>query len=193
MTIRLAATRDDSTSSVSVLRWESLYESLGERVFRLLHRLTGDSEEAADLTHDAFVRVHGALAQFDGRGSVEAWVFRIAANVGRDALRRRRVRAQHSRTVEDGLSLVTPAKAPRRLALDRALARLDEAHRMVLLLHDVDGYTHGEIAEMLEIAVGTSKARLSRARKTMRVELGGERGQGGGEARTEEDPERGVE
>ena len=158
----------------SDLHWEALYEALGERVFRLLHRMMRDPEEAADLTHDAFVRIHGALRQYDGSGSVEAWVFRIAANVGRDALRRRQVRAAHSRTALEDQVRVTPAEATRRLALERALARLDEQHRIVLLLHDVDGYTHPEIAEMLEMAVGTSRARLSRARRTMRAALGGD-------------------
>ncbi len=165
----------EKTGSEEMVCWETLYAEVGERVFRLLHRMMGCSEEAADLTHDAFVRLHQAKRQFDQRGPLHAWAFRIAANVGRDALRSRRVRSDHARTVvRDApiqLRSTPPKHSERSLGLKQALLDLHHSYRAVLLLHDVDGYTHQEIAEMLAIAVGTSKARLSRARHAMRLTL----------------------
>lgn len=150
--------------------WRALYEELGERVFRLLHRMTGDEQQAADLTHDAFVRVHESRAQYDGRGSLQAWVFRIAANIGRDALRSRTLRGGLDAELEGAAAgrSASPPDHGLRIDLERALDAVGESHRVVLLLHDVDGYAHREIAEMLDVAVGTSKARLSRARAMLR-------------------------
>lgn len=151
--------------------WQRLYDELGERVFRMLHRMTGDAHVAEDLTHDVFVRVHETRTQYDGRGPVAAWVFRIAANCARDALRRRTARARR-------LSLYTapdrsePTDVELRLTLESALRRLDPAQRRVVLLHDVDGYSHAEIAEMLGIREGTSRVRLFRARAALRDALG---------------------
>jgi RNA polymerase sigma-70 factor (ECF subfamily) len=149
-----------------------LYEALGERVFRMLHRMTGDDALAEDLTHDVFVRVHEARHQYAGRGPLVAWVFRIAGNVARDELRQRDKRSLRLAEVarEQGGPDGDPAL---RLTLQAALADLDEGQRAVVLLHDVDGYTHAEIAEMLEIREGTSKARLSRAHQALRAALGG--------------------
>lgn len=150
--------------------WRALYDELGERVFRLLHRMTGEEQQAADLTHDAFVRVHECRAQYDGRGSLHAWVFRIAANIGRDALRSRKLRGGLDAELEGAAAgrSASPPDHGLRIDLERALETVGEEHRVVLLLHDVDGYAHREIAEMLDVAVGTSKARLSRARAMLR-------------------------
>lgn len=160
------------------VEWEALYNELGERVFRLLHRMLGDPEEASDVAHDAFVRIHQERFQFARRGPLHAWAFRVAANLGRDALRRRRAQQRYEQTRAGGRreTLSAGRRDVERLSLSRALARLDASHRAVLLLHDVDGYSHREIAEMLAIAVGTSKGRLSRARSTMRSALAGRPG-----------------
>lgn len=149
--------------------WRVLYEALGERVFRLLHRMTGDPALAEDLTHDTFLRVHDGAHQFGARGDVAAWVYRIAGNLGRDELRRRATRERH-------LVLVPPAVSTARdldltLTLQSALDQLDPEHRAVVLLHDVDGFSHAEIADMLDIAEGSSRARLSRARHVLRLVL----------------------
>lgn len=150
--------------------WGTLYDRLGERVFRLLHRITGDRETALDLTHDTFVILATKGRQYTGRGSLNGWVFRIAANLARDRLRRektRRAAAEQPPAPPGG----DAPDAELRLVLDRAIAELTEEQRAVLLLYDVDRYTHPEIAEMLNIAEGTSKARLSRARARLRAAL----------------------
>ena len=154
--------------------WEALYDSLGERVFRFLYRMTRSAELAEDLTHDTFVRVQQRRAQYRGRGAVRSWVFQIAANLVRDHMRRSKLRLVHDAASDPVMRRrEEPARsALRRVQLQRALDILPDTHRVVVLLHDVDGFNHREIAEMLEIAEGTSKARLSRARSQLRDALG---------------------
>ncbi|MGE3618306.1 MAG: RNA polymerase sigma factor, partial [Gemmatimonadales bacterium] len=134
--------------------WRALYEALGERVFRMLHRMTDDPDLAHDLTHDTFLRAHLARRRYDGRGSLAAWIFRIAGNVARDELRRRQVRRRHLLATPPG-EPVFRTNPGLRLALAEALAALDPDQRAVVLLHEVEGYSHPEIAEMLGISDGT--------------------------------------
>jgi RNA polymerase sigma-70 factor (ECF subfamily) len=153
------------------VEWRELYQLLGERVFRMLHRMTGDSAQAEDLTHDTFIRVHESRHQYDGTGSLSAWVFRIAGNLARDEFRRRSMRQERLVLLHPSGEAPAPRDPELRMALEDALAALSHDHRTVVLLHDVDGYRHPEIAEMLDIAEGTSRARLSRARELLRVAL----------------------
>jgi RNA polymerase sigma-70 factor (ECF subfamily) len=150
--------------------WRELYDELGERVFRMLHRMMGDRSLAEDLTHDTFLRVHESRETFDGSGAIAAWVFRIAGNLARDEMRRGEMRVRRL------LHFPRPggeAGDPHlRLTLQSAIERLDPDQRAVVLLHDVDGYNHAEIAAMLDIREGTSRARLSRARERLRAALG---------------------
>lgn len=150
--------------------WGALYEEVGERVYHLILRMTGDPELAADVTHDAFVRVYERQAQFDGRGSLKNWVYAIAKNIARDRFRRRRFRAGVLADRADDLRVHSQpgASAELQVVLGEAVESLSEEHRTVLMLHDVDGYSHEEIAEMLDLAVGSSRARLSRARARLR-------------------------
>jgi RNA polymerase sigma-70 factor (ECF subfamily) len=149
--------------------WEQLYTELGGRVFRLLCRLTGDTELAEDLTHDTFVRAYTRAHQYTGRGSRNGWIFRIATNVARDALRRRRLRTMVEALLGRDATPLRHHDGPElRITLQRAVARLPAKQRAILLLHDVDGYTHEEIADMLGLAEGSSKAGLSRARARLR-------------------------
>lgn len=155
--------------------WRELYESFGLRVFRMLHRMTGDHAVAEDLTHDAFVRIHEARGQYDGTGPVAAWVFRIAANLGRDHLRHRTMSAERLRTFQTRNTPPPGRDHELRMSLESALDAMDPIYRSVVLLHDVDGFTHGEISDMLGIREGTSRARLSRARELLRGVLTGGR------------------
>lgn len=152
--------------------WSDLYEEIGERVYHMVLRMTGDPELAADVTHDAFMRVYERSGQFEGRGTLRGWVYTIAKNIARDRLRRRKFRA---RLFDDGTPPPTPDSGPRRtpnaelkVVLADAIESLSEDQRTVLMLHDVDGYTHPEISEMLGIATGSCRARLSRARARLR-------------------------
>ncbi len=96
----------------------------------------------------------------------------MAANQVRDHMRRRKLRLVHDTTTD--LQQRREATHESRLAIERALQQLPDSQRLVVLLHDVDGFKHHEIADMLEIAEGTSKARLSRARALLREMLSGQ-------------------
>lgn len=138
--------------------------------------MTGDEDHALDLTHDTFVRVFERLDQYDGRGAISSWVFQIAVNLVRQQARTRRRR--NELLEQEGFALERSVqdesrRVESRVVLEAALARLPEEQRTTLLLYEVDGYGHAEIAEMLGVAEGSSKARLSRAKATLRDALKG--------------------
>jgi RNA polymerase sigma-70 factor (ECF subfamily) len=128
------------------------------------------AEEADDATQDVFVRAWQRLGQFRGDSAFGTWLFRLAVNV---MLSRREVVAtRHRRHVEDAEvidSLSSPAGSPE-LSMDfeAAMQRLPPGMRQIFVLHDIEGYKHDEIAEMLGIAQGTSKSQLHRVRMVLR-------------------------
>jgi RNA polymerase sigma-70 factor (ECF subfamily) len=154
--------------------FERLYRRHVSRVYGLCWRLCDrDRARAEQATQDAFVRAWERLDTFRGEAPFGLWLRRVAVNValGEHRLLKRWVNFED--TVLD-----TP-KEPRHddpdagleRDLERALARLPKGARAVLLLHDVEGYRHEEIAQLTGIAVGTSKAQLHRARKLMKEHL----------------------
>jgi RNA polymerase sigma-70 factor (ECF subfamily) len=128
------------------------------------------AEEADDATQDVFVRAWQRLKQFRGDSAFGTWLFRLAVNV---MLSRREVVAtRHRRHVEDADvidSLSSPGGSPE-LSMDfeAAMQRLPPGMRQIFVLHDIEGYKHDEIAEMLGIAQGTSKSQLHRVRMVLR-------------------------
>ncbi|HZD03442.1 MAG TPA: sigma-70 family RNA polymerase sigma factor [Longimicrobiales bacterium] len=156
--------------------WLIHYRELGEPVFRLLHRMTGDEDLARDLTHDTFVRAFERADQYAGTGALKGWIFRIAANLVRERARtaRRRSGLLERERADFERSARSPAeRIESRMVLEEALTRLPEEQRITLLLYEVDGYTHAEIAEMTGVAEGSSKARVSRAKAALREALDG--------------------
>jgi RNA polymerase sigma-70 factor (ECF subfamily) len=130
-------------------------------------------EEADELTQDVFVRVWERLGTFRGEAAFGTWIHRVAINV---MLARQEVRKRDRGRFEDDderieAAPVAPRQTESSLDLESALASLPEGARRVFVLHDVEGYKHHEIAEMLEITVGTSKSQLHRARMLMREQL----------------------
>lgn len=151
----------------------SVLEAHGEQIWRLLFRMTGDYDRAHDLTQEAFLRAFRKAGAFEGRGSLRGWLARLAVNLARDQLRKRRRRRvlldRHPVTADD-----RPARDPLVEARVReAMEGLSEGQRVVVVMHDLEGYTHEEIGEALGIAPGSSRARLSRARKELRTALAG--------------------
>jgi RNA polymerase sigma-70 factor (ECF subfamily) len=152
----------------------TLYDRHALRVHRVVFRICGDDELACDLTQDVFVKAFAQLRTFRGDAAFTTWLHRIAVTTALNGMRKvKRIRA-----FEDPLEDDAPHAAPIREAepdlkdrLHAAIAALPEGMRMTVLLHDVEGYTHGEIGEMLGIAEGTSKARLFEARAKLRVAL----------------------
>ena len=152
----------------------ALYDAHVDRVFRLAYRMAGDMDRAQDYTQETFIRAFSRLQTFRGDASLSTWLGSIAISVTLNGLRK--VRRQNEREV--GLDDFTPAGHTRREAepdlktrLNQAIDDLPEGYRAVFVMHDVEGYTHEEIAGTLGIPVGTSKARLFDARAKLRLAL----------------------
>lgn len=153
--------------------FEQLYRRHVARVHGLCVRLAdGDRSKAEHYTQDVFVRAWEKLASFRGEAQFSTWLHRLTVNLvlGEYRLLKRWVSFEDVAETEavDLASPVDSHTAGQRLDLERALARLPKGARTVLLLFDVEGYGHEEIAELTGIAVGTSKAQLHRARRLMK-------------------------
>ena len=153
-----------------------LYDTHVDRVFRLAYRMTGDATWAEDLTQDTFIRAFDRLAGFRGEVAFAGWLYRVATSVILTGLRKRK-KVQSVESVRDDLDWAAgsgPTTDPDlRRSIDRAVAGLDDNHRLVFVMHDMEGYTHQEIATAVDAPVGTIKARLSRARQKLRDALNG--------------------
>lgn len=152
----------------------ALYDEHVDRVFRLAVRMTGDEVLARDLTQDTFVRVFEKLDGFRGDAALSTWIHSVATSVLLNGLRKRKRLQSRERDMDAARHIgASPRRAEpdlkRRLAA--AIGALPETYRSVFLMHDVEGFTHREIAAALDLKEGTSKARLSRARARLRIEL----------------------
>ncbi len=146
-----------------------LYEAHARRVYGVVRRLAGDDHLAEDLSQEAWVRVFQKLHLFRGESAFGTWLYRLATNVALNRLRRGSRRDEVETAAEMPQVTAAPDEAVvNRRVLAAALDRLPEGYRRVLILHDVEGWTHEEIAEALEVAVGTSKSQLHKARARMR-------------------------
>ena len=156
--------------------FEALYRRHLGRVHGVISRLVGHhGARAEDLTQDTFVRAWQALPGYRFESAFGTWLYRLAANTALMDLRARRSRPQSDG--DDELDLVgVPDSAGHATALsvdlERAVAGLPPRARAVLVLHDVEGWKHEEIANALGMAVGSSKAQLHRARGLLRERLG---------------------
>lgn len=149
----------------------ALFDAHVDRIWRLTCRMTGDEALAEDLTQEAFVRAFDRLDSFRGDASFGTWLHAVAVSVTLNALPKHRRRGDHESAREDlsDLPAAVPAADPGlERDLDRAVASLDDRHRLVFVMHDLEGYTHQEIAAAMGTPVGTAKARLSRARAKLR-------------------------
>ena len=128
--------------------FEELYRANYRRVYALTLRMTCDPDRAEELTQDVFVRVWQNLATFRGESALSTWIHTVAV----------RTTLQHLRA---------ESRREARIDLERAVARLPQGARTVLLLVDVEGYPYDEVATMLGVTVGTVKSQLHRARRLM--------------------------
>jgi RNA polymerase sigma-70 factor, ECF subfamily len=154
--------------------FRELYRQHAGRVYALCLRLTGDGRDAEERTQDVFVRLWDKLRSFRGDSAFSSWLHRLAVNV---VLNERRTTGRRERRVmpAEDLDNVAGAQhaAPLHLNIDleRAIAELPDGAREVFVLYDIEGYGHGEIAQLVGIAEGTSKAQLFRARRLLREKL----------------------
>ena len=158
--------------SGDVSAFEQLYRRHVDRVHAICLRMTANRARAEELTQESFLRAWRKLHLFHG-GSFGAWIARLAANVVIAERRTHGPREAKERPIEDAPQQQAPplSAAGKRIDLERALATLPDGARDVFVLHDVEGYRHEEVARMLDIATGTSKSQLHRARKLLREAL----------------------
>jgi len=150
--------------------FRELYRRHSPVLFRLAVRLLGGKDpDAGDVLQEAWCRAFEGLRRFSGGSSLRTWLVGVVVNCSREHIRES-ARSRNLPTA--GLANRPSGQSPEReMDVRRALDALPEGFREVLVLHDVGGYTHEEIALALEIAPGTSKSQLSRARRALRSEL----------------------
>lgn len=160
-----------------------------DRVFNTCLRIVGDRAEAEDLTQEAFMKAFASIDRFDGRASFYTWLYRIAVNLCLSARRKNSRRAcssdagwthsgggqeggDRSLAVEGPTPLEEASRAEQHRHVLAALAELDDEHRTVVVLRDIESLDYAEIAETLNVPTGTVKSRLHRARLALREKLG---------------------
>jgi len=168
-----------------VAAFEPLVAKYRDRAWRLAFNVLHDREEAWDAAQDAFIRAWQALPSFRGQSAFYTWLFRIVMNVATDRARQRAARGRAFGTErvpeEDWDRLmadqgagpdVAARRAEERERITRALTALSEQHRAIIMLSDLEGLSYREIAEVLDIPMGTVMSRLHNARKRLRDVLG---------------------
>jgi RNA polymerase sigma-70 factor, ECF subfamily len=160
----------------------ALYDAHVERVFRLCYRLAnGDSDRAQDFTQETFVRAFERLSAFRGDAALATWLHSIAVSVSLNGMRRVKRWRERELALDDAPQIGAVerrADPDLKEGLRRAIDALPEHYRVVFVMYDMEGYTHEEIGAALQLPVGTSKARLSRARSQLRQALAQFAGEG---------------
>ncbi len=161
--------------------FEELVLEYEKKVYNVALRILGNSEDAADMTQEAFIKAYNSLPGFRGDSKFSVWLTRIVSNLCLDFLRSRSRRPTVSLSVEDDggddvqLDVADVSQSPE-LLLERSLTResvrrglkaLPEDYRQILLLREIQGLSYDEIAEALNIEVGTVKSRIFRGRKKL--------------------------
>lgn len=159
--------------SGDVRAFETLYRRHTDVMYATALRITNDADLAADVVHDAWVRAVERAGRFEGRSAFRTWIVGIVVNLIREHRRSERQNGSPSDETQtewemtaESAELEVAGVDP--LDLEAAIAALPTGFRQILVLHDVEGFTHDEIATMLSIAPGTSKSQLARARQRVR-------------------------
>ena len=157
--------------------FEEIYRLYHRLVYGLCLRMTQNVAEAEDITQDVFILLHRKVGSFRGESQFTTWLHRLTVN--QVLMRFRRSKARREEALEDSAAQevlsagVAPGGVQRtalidRVALDKALEQLPPGYRAAFILHDVEGYEHEEVAQILGCAVGTSKSQLHKARAKLR-------------------------
>ena len=151
-----------------------LYEAHVDRIYRLTYRMTGEDDLAQECTQETFIRAFDRLKSFRGDAALSTWLHSIAVSVVYNVMRKvTRLNRRHTELTETtgpsgGAGVGDPILKER---LAAAIDELPHGYRTVFVMHDVEGYKHEEIAQVLGVRTGTSKAQLSRARAKLREAL----------------------
>jgi RNA polymerase sigma-70 factor (ECF subfamily) len=176
---KLAGVEEDVSDLVEQARsgdhgaFEALYRRHVGRVYALCLRIFADRSKAEDLTQQIFIRVWMKLGSFRGESSFGSWLFRVSMNVVLNELKSEEARERRTAPAEEASELVSAREVPSNLQLDleSAIAVLPRQARTIFILHEIEGFSHEEIAAALGVAIGTCKAQLSRARRLLREAL----------------------
>jgi RNA polymerase sigma-70 factor (ECF subfamily) len=179
------ATLVERVRSGDVAAFEPLVEKYRQRVYRLAYNVLRSQEDAWDVAQEAFIKAYQALPSFRGQSAFYTWLFRIAMNVAHDKARHRGAQGRAfgtERVTEEEWERTMPdsgevpdeaaARAEQRARIQRALESLPEHHRAIIMLSDLEGLSYREIADVLNIPMGTVMSRLHNARKRLRGILG---------------------
>ena len=166
--------------------YDELVRRYQERIYATVYHMTSNHEDANDLAQEAFIKGFQALKSFKGGSSFYTWVYRIAVNKTINFLKQRRNKSQISLNDLDfnaehdpDLVALISEKTPRREInlnelqerLNVAMQKLSQPHRLVVTLHDVQGLSHEEIAEIMDCNIGTVRSRLFYARQQLQAYL----------------------
>lgn len=151
---------------------EALFRAFEAPVYNLARRICRTTEDAEDVVQETFLEVFRSINQFRGDGSLWGWVRTVASSKALMRLRRNKYRDTDD--LQDDIIPIRKDDAALRMDLEAALERLSETSRAVVWLHDVEGYTHEEIAAMMDRTVSFSKSQLARAHARLRRWLGEE-------------------
>ena len=165
--IKLAGNGDDKA-------FKELFQQNVSRVYALCLRFSADKDTADDLTQKVFIKAWEKLKTFRGESRFSTWLHRIAVNIflmHKRAEKRFLKKTPCNEQIWINKNGKIESNVEINIDLEKAIASLPKQARMVLVLHDIEGYKHKEISDMLKIRIGTSKANLHRARKQLREEL----------------------
>lgn len=157
--------------------FETIYRRHAPRIYALACRMAGSTEDGEDLLQEIFLQAYRKLESFKGDAALGTWLYRLALNHCLDYVRSRQAKMNKlTETLDADAAMVPLARreAPiARLDLERALERLPDGCREAFVLHDVEGFGHREVAELMGIAEGTSKSQVFKARARLRTMLRG--------------------
>lgn len=165
----------EACRSGNLSAFEHLYLLHGPRMKSLAWNLLGNRADAEDAVQESFLKIYQSLASFRGEAAFSTWIFRLLVNTCYDLARKRQRSATCSRLEEGGIQEDPSPPAvdhPLRLTLEQSLRRLNLRLRSVFLLFEVEGFSHREIAGILQIAEGTSKALLFEAKRKLKDLIG---------------------
>lgn len=163
---------------------EELYKRYSGRLYNIAYRVAGNAADADDLLQDIFLQAYRRLDSFRGEAALGTWLYRLAMNCCLDRVRSKLGKQQQSTGFLEDLDTPEPAApaswrpdtALDRIDLERAIAKLPPSYRAAFVLHDVEGLDHREVGQVLDIAEGTSKSLVHKARLRLRALLRGEAG-----------------
>lgn len=150
-----------------MIEFDEIVELYKDRIFKMLFMKVGNMEDALDLTQDVFFKVYKALASFRNESSIYTWIYKIALNTANTFLRKNgRLNQNYIEDVGEN-TLKTGNQEELKTILKTKIEELPQHYRDVIILHYFEGFDYNEIAEILDINVGTVKSRLFRARQML--------------------------